>query len=280
MTTPRKLPDTLSQDVTLALAEDIGSGDLTAALIPAQNRCEATVICREPAVISGAGWFDEVFRQLDPSVEITWQMTDGDQVDADQLLCTLKGSARRILSGERTALNFLQTLSATATRTRGYVEAVAGTGCQVLDTRKTLPGLRLAQKYAVTCGGGKNHRIGLYDAILIKENHIMAAGSIQQAVGQAKQQFPNTTVEVEVENLDELRQAIDSQADIVMLDNMSNGMMREAVAITRGRCKLEASGNVNLQTIRGIAETGVDYISVGSLTKDIQAIDLSMRFKL
>jgi nicotinate-nucleotide pyrophosphorylase (carboxylating) len=279
MNSPSQLPSTIAEDVRLALAEDVGSGDLTAALIPEGEQCVATVISREVAVISGCAWFEEVFRQLDPTITIEWQVKDGDSVVADQLLCTLRGPARTILTGERSALNFLQTLSGTATKTRQYVDAIAGTGCTILDTRKTLPGLRLAQKYAVTCGGGKNHRIGLYDAILIKENHIMAAGSITQAVTRARALFPNISIEVEVENLTELQEAITSQADTVMLDNMSPELMREAVELTAGRCKLEASGNVNMTTIRNIAETGVDFISIGALTKDLQSIDLSMRFQ-
>lgn len=273
------LPTSIAEDVRHTLSEDIGSGDLTAALVPENQLSKATVICREAATISGCAWFDEVFNQLDTKVEISWHVTDGEQVMPDQPLCTLYGPARSILSGERSALNFLQTLSATATITQRYVERVAGTGCQILDTRKTLPGLRLAQKYAVSCGGGQNHRKGLYDMILIKENHIMAAGSIAAAVSQARKLSPQVRVEVEVENLDELQQAIASKADIVMLDNMENSIMREAVSITAGQCKLEASGGVNLDTIRSIAETGVDYISVGLLTKDVQAVDLSMRFQ-
>ncbi len=279
MVKPAPLPTTLSDDVMRALAEDIGDGDLTAALVPEDEQCVATVICREAGTISGCAWFNEVFHQLDPSIIIEWTVKDGDQVIADQPLCTLQGSARTILTGERSALNFLQTLSATATLTRQYVDAIAGTGCNILDTRKTLPGLRLAQKYAVTCGGGQNHRIGLYDMILIKENHIMAAGSISAAVARARELSPQVKVEVEVENLDELQQALESGADIVMLDNMDNATMSQAVKITNGRSKLEASGGVNLETIRGIAETGVDYISVGLLTKDIKALDLSMRFQ-
>ena len=273
------LPDSLPVIVEAALEEDIGDGDVTALLIPEENEARATVICREPAVIAGTAWFDEVFAQLDPDVEVQWQVEDGQSVAANTLLCTLTGNARSLLTGERTALNFLQTLSATATCVRRYVDLVEGTDVTILDTRKTIPGLRDAQKYAVTCGGGQNHRHGLYDGILIKENHIMAAGSIANAVNTARDLGTDLFIEVEVENLDELRQALDAQVDIVLLDNMDNDLLRQAVAINQGQAKLEASGNVNLQTIRGIAETGVDFISIGGLTKDIKAIDLSMRFR-
>jgi len=279
MSTTTPLPSSIAEDVKHALNEDIGSGDITAALIPEAQHSTATVICRDAATISGCAWFEEVFHQLDKHVKIDWLVADGQQVIPEQALCTLQGPSRSILSGERSALNFLQTLSATATLTRHYVGTIAGTNCKILDTRKTLPGLRLAQKYAVKCGGGENHRKGLYDMILIKENHIMAAGSIAAAVEQARKLSPKVQVEVEVENLDELQQAIASKADIVMLDNMDNQMMREAVSIAASQCKLEASGGVNLNTIRSIAETGVDFISVGLLTKDIKAVDLSMRFR-
>jgi nicotinate-nucleotide pyrophosphorylase (carboxylating) len=274
-----ELPTDLKACVALALAEDLGSGDLTAALIPEQARATATVISREPAVLCGSAWFDEVFRQLDSTVQIQWQATDGDRIERDQLLCTLSGPARALLSGERTALNFLQTLSSTATQARRYADAIAGTQATVLDTRKTLPGLRQAQKYAVRCGGCQNHRRGLFDAVLIKENHILAAGSIAQAVTKAKRLCPGITVEVEVENLSELQEALQVSPDIIMLDNFDLRDMRQAVIFAAGRVKLEASGNVNLDTIRTIAATGVDYISVGGLTKDVRAIDLSMRFK-
>ncbi len=279
MSKPAPLPSSVCEDVTRALHEDIGSGDLTAALIPKHQLCIASVISREAATLCGSAWFDEVFRQLDPLVEITWHAVDGDQVKADQPLCTLQGSARTILSGERSGLNFLQTLSATATLTQRYVAAISGTQCKILDTRKTLPGLRLAQKYAVTCGGGHNHRIGLYDMVLIKENHIMAAGSIGVAVAQARKLFPKVRVEVEVETLNELQQAIESHADVIMLDNMDNATIKKAVSITDKRSQLEASGGVSLETISAIAQTGVDFVSVGLLTKDIKAIDLSMRFQ-
>jgi nicotinate-nucleotide pyrophosphorylase (carboxylating) len=284
MTTFHPLPADLEAQVQRALAEDIGNGDLTASLIPADKTAQATVISREPAVLCGRAWFDAVFRQLDPGIAVNWLAAEGDRIIADQTLCTLTGSARTLLTGERTALNFLQTLSATATATRRHVDAIAGTSARVLDTRKTLPGLRLAQKYAVLCGGGVNHRIGLFDAILVKENHIAAAGSIAAAVAQARHAAGKRVVEVEVESLDELRQALATDIDRVLLDNFTLDMMREAVVINRehgnGRVQLEASGNVSLDTIRGIAETGVDFISIGGLTKHIQAIDLSMRFAI
>jgi nicotinate-nucleotide pyrophosphorylase (carboxylating) len=273
------LPDSLPIIVESALEEDIGDGDITAYLVPEESHSRATVICREKAVIAGVAWFDEVFSQLDPDIEIQWNVSDGDLVEADTIICTLQGDARSLLTGERTALNFIQTLSGTATCVHEYVQHVADTGVTILDTRKTLPGLRDAQKYAVTCGGGQNHRHGLYDGILIKENHIMASGSIAAAVATARELGAAVPVEVEVESLDELRQALEAGADIVLLDNMANDVLREAVAINDGQAKLEASGGVNLQTIRGIAETGVDYISIGGLTKDLKSIDLSMRFR-
>jgi len=272
--------------VALALAEDVGGGDLTAALIPEQAQAEATVISRENAVLCGIAWFDAVFHQLDARITIHWQAADGDRIEPNQLLCTLnqllctlRGPARALLTGERTALNFLQMLSSTATLARRYADAVAGTGATILDTRKTLPGLRLAQKYAVRCGGCQNHRIGLFDAVLIKENHIMAAGSISNAIAAARRLHPGVTVEVEVETLAELDEALTVRPDIVMLDNFDLATMAEAVKITGKRLKLEASGNVNFDTVRPIAETGVDYISIGGLTKDVRAVDLSMRFK-
>ncbi len=265
--------------VALALAEDVGGGDLTAALIPETAQAEATVVSREDAVLCGTAWFDAVFRQLDPRVDIDWQVADGERVQPDQPLCTLRGPARALLTGERTALNFLQALSGTATLARRFADTVAGTGAVILDTRKTLPGLRLAQKYAVRCGGCRNHRIGLFDAVLIKENHIMAAGSIRNAIAAARRLHPGVTVEVEVENLAELEEALAARPDIVMLDNFDLAALVEAVSITARRVKLEASGNVNFDTVRKIAETGVDYISIGGLTKDVRAIDLSMRFR-
>jgi nicotinate-nucleotide pyrophosphorylase (carboxylating) len=275
-------PAYVSATVSRALAEDVGAGDLTAQLIPADRISRATVITREDAVLCGCAWFDEVFRQLDPGIRVTWSAHDGDRVHADQTLCTLEGSARALLTGERTALNFLQSLSGTATVTQHYVDAVSGTGCRILDTRKTVPGLRLAQKYAVSCGGGTNHRIGLFDAILVKENHIAAAGSIAAAISAARALAPDVMLEVEVENLGELSQALDGAVDRILLDNFSLEDMRAAVAATREHrnkgIELEASGNMSLETLREVAVTGVDFISVGSLTKHVRAIDLSMRF--
>lgn len=265
--------------VALALAEDVGAGDLTAALIPEDARAEATVISRETAVLCGVAWFDAVFRQLDPRATVDWRAADGDRIEPNQVLCTLRGPARALLTGERTALNFLQMLCGTATLARRFADTVAGTGATILDTRKTLPGLRLAQKYAVRCGGCRNHRIGLFDAVLIKENHIMAAGSITHAIAAARRLHPGVIVEVEVENLAELEEALAARPDIVMLDNFDLATMTEAVRIAGGRVKLEASGNVNFDTVRQIAETGVDYISIGGLTKDVRAVDLSMRFR-
>ena len=263
-----------------ALSEDIGSGDITAQLIPAERLAHARVITRDAAVICGSAWVDAVFRQLDPRVAVHWQVADGERVAPNQPLFNLEGPARALLSGERSALNFLQTLSAVATRCRHFADLVEGTGVKLLDTRKTLPGLRLAQKYAVTQGGCHNHRIGLYDAFLIKENHIAACGGIAQAISAAHGIAPGKPVEVEVESLDELQQALEAGADIVMLDELSLEDMRAAVGITAGRAKLEASGGINESTLRTIAETGVDYISIGSLTKDVKAVDLSMRLSL
>lgn len=264
--------------VRRALAEDIGSGDVTAALIPADARATARVICREAAVLCGCAWFDAVFAELDERIRVTWNLCDGDRVQPDQVLCTLNGPARALLTGERAALNLLQTLSGTATRAAQYAAAVAGLPVRILDTRKTLPGLRLEQKYAVRTGGCHNHRIGLYDGILVKENHIAAAGSITAAVAAAHALGTQLPVEVEVENLDELREGLAAGADILLLDNFTPELLREAVAINAGRAKLEASGGVTLENIRSIAETGVDYISTGALTKDVKAVDLSMRF--
>lgn len=270
----------IQANVRTALREDIGSGDITAQLIPAERLAHATVITRESAVIAGTAWVDEVFRQLDPRVAVHWQVSDGQQVTANQPLFHLEGPARALLSGERSALNFLQSLSAVATRCQHFADLVKDTPVKLLDTRKTLPGLRLAQKYAVTCGGCHNHRLGLYDAFLIKENHIAACGGIAQAISAAHQIAPGKPVEVEVESLTELQQALDAGADIIMLDELSLDDMRTAVSLTAGRAKLEASGGINESTLRTIAETGVDYISIGSLTKDIKAIDLSMRLSL
>jgi nicotinate-nucleotide pyrophosphorylase (carboxylating) len=272
----------LAGQVKRALEEDIGSGDLTAALIPAARAGRASVITREPATLCGVPYVNAVFTQLDAAVRVDWQVAEGDQVVADQLLFSVVGPARALLTGERTALNFLQLLSATATAAHAYAALIEDTACRVLDTRKTIPGLRSAQKYAVRVGGGQNHRLGLFDAILIKENHIMAAGSIALAVTAARASAAGVSVEVEVENLEELRQAIAAGADIAMLDDFSLDGMREAVAINRGSrhpLKLEASGSVTKETIRAIALTGVDYVSVGSITKHVRAVDLSMRFE-
>ncbi|MBY4676743.1 carboxylating nicotinate-nucleotide diphosphorylase [Marinobacterium arenosum] len=277
MLTSQDLKNDIVATVRHALSEDIGSGDVTAQLIPAEQQATARVISRQDAVICGVEWVNEVFRQVDPSLTIDWRVKDGERVVRDQVLFTASGSARSLLTAERGALNFLQTLSGTATTSRHYADQVEGTGVKLLDTRKTLPGLRKAQKYAVTCGGCYNHRIGLYDAFLIKENHIMACGGIDAAVATAKRNEPGKPVEVEVETHAELEQALNAGADIVMLDNFSLEQMREAVAFTAGRAKLEASGGVTDEMLRPIAETGVDYISIGALTKHCQAVDLSMR---
>lgn len=278
------LTEHIGSSVASALAEDVGNGDLTAQLIPADKVASATVISRDRAVLCGAAWVDEVFRQLDSGVRVAWQAKDGDRVQAEQILFTLDGPARALLTGERTALNFLQTLSGTATATRQFVDAVSGTRCRILDTRKTLPGLRLAQKYAVQCGGGSNHRIGLFDAILIKENHLAAADSIASAVRSAREVSSSVLVEVEVENLAELREALDAKADRILLDNFGLEDMRGAVGIARQHVNagiaLEASGNMTLDSVRAVAATGVDFISVGGLTKHVTAIDLSMRFEV
>jgi nicotinate-nucleotide pyrophosphorylase (carboxylating) len=263
-----------------ALTEDIGNGDITAQLIPAERMAHATIITRESAVIAGSAWVDAVFRLLDPRVAVHWQVGDGERVQPNQALFHLEGPARALLSGERSALNFLQALSAVATRSRHYADMVADTQVKLLDTRKTLPGLRLAQKYAVTCGGCHNHRIGLYDAFLIKENHIAACGGIAAAISAAHRIAPGKPVEIEVESLEELQEALDAGADIVMLDELSLDDMRTAVRLTNGKAKLEASGGINDGTLRAIAETGVDYISLGTLTKDVKAVDLSMRLSL
>lgn len=259
------------------LSEDVGPGDITAQLIPESQWAEAHVITRDNAVLCGVAWVDEIFRRLDSRVLLTWEAADGDRLAADQCFLRLAGPARSLLTGERAALNVLQTLSGTATTTRHAVDLIAGTGVRLLDTRKTLPNMRLAQKYAVTCGGGHNHRIGLWDAFLIKENHIAACGSIAKAVKEARKVASDVPVEVEVETFDELDQALDAGADIVMLDNFSLDELREAVKRGNGRTTLEASGNVNATTLKAIADTGVDCISSGALTKDITSIDLSMR---
>jgi len=267
-------------DVARALAEDFGNGDATADLLPATATASATVITRENAVLCGTAWFDACFRARDPAVVIEWQARDGDRVAANSTLCTLRGNARALVGAERSALNFLQTLSGTATVAAQFADAVSGTRTRILDTRKTLPGLRFAQKYAVRCGGANNHRIGLFDAILIKENHIAAAGSLAAAVAAARAAHPNLLLEVEVENFDELDQALAAKVDRIMLDEFSPDDMRRAVAYVAGRVPLEVSGSVTLDRVRSIAETGVDFISVGSLTKHVRAIDLSMRVRM
>lgn len=270
----------IEANVRIALAEDVGAGDITAQLIPAEQQAHARVITREAAVISGVAWVKEVFRQVDSSVKVHWLVADGQRVQANDVLFELKGAARSLLTGERAALNFLQSLSAVATRAQYFADMVAGTAVKLLDTRKTLPGLRLAQKYAVTCGGCHNHRLGLYDAFLIKENHIAACGGVAATVEAAHRIAPGKPVEVEVENLEELREALAAGADIIMLDELSLEDMRTAVELNAGQAKLEASGGVNELTIRAIAETGVDFISLGTLTKDVKAVDLSMRLSV
>lgn len=276
------LPPNLAQQVTIALVEDIGSGDVTAELVPADQRVTGKVISREPAILCGRPWVTEVFRQLDPSVQLTWTADDGDRVAANQTLFEIAGLARPVLTGERAALNFLQLLSGTATATRRYVEAIAGTASAVLDTRKTLPGLRTAQKYAVLCGGAQNLRIGLFDQVLIKENHIAAAGSLTEAIRAARRAAGSKKVEVEVETLQEFSEALQAAPDIIMLDEFSLSDMRAAVELNSASdhsVKIEASGRVTLETVRAIAETGVDYISIGSITKHVRAVDLSMRLE-
>jgi nicotinate-nucleotide pyrophosphorylase (carboxylating) len=273
------LEEAVTQDVTRALAEDIGTGDLTARLIPADRTANARLLTRQDGVLCGTEWFNRTFEELDPEVEIFWHHQDGDDIVAGSSLCELEGSARAILTGERTAINFVQLLSGIATRTRRFVRAIEGTRARVLDTRKTLPGLRIATKYAFATGGGTNNRIGLYDGILIKDNHVHAAGGVAKAVRAASHDAqPGIMLQVEVETLDQLREAIDAGAKSILLDNFDLAKMREAVKISAGRAELEASGGVTLEGIRAIAETGVDRISVGSLTKDVQALDLSMRF--
>ncbi|WP_369160354.1 carboxylating nicotinate-nucleotide diphosphorylase [Candidatus Thiodiazotropha sp. LNASS1] len=269
----------INEQVGQALSEDLGTGDLTAELLDEHVLARAHIICRQHAVICGVAWVNQVFGQLDGSIELDWRVADGDSVTPGSLLCRLQGNNRSLLSGERTALNYLQTLSATATVTRRYVEAVEGTGVTILDTRKTIPGLRVQQKYAVACGGGRNHRIGLYDAILLKENHVQIAGSIGAALKRANQiATDGVEIEVEVESLAQLDEALSAGAKRILLDNFGLKMLREAVAMNAGQARLEASGGVNLETIRSIAETGVDDISVGALTKDVRAVDLSMLF--
>lgn len=272
-------PDLIQIEVRRALAEDFGSGDVTADLIDEAASARGHIVCRESAVIAGIPWAQECFHALDPKVRINWYCTDGDRVEAQASLCRIEGRARALVGAERCALNFLQMLSATATVTRSYVDAIAGTRAVILDTRKTIPGLRLAQKYAVRCGGGSNHRIGLFDAILIKENHVAAAGGVAAAVAAARARHPDLLLEVEVESLDELAQALRAGADRVLLDDFSDALLRDAVAFASGRVPLEVSGSVDMTRVRAIAECGVDYISIGALTKNIRAIDLSMRLE-
>jgi nicotinate-nucleotide pyrophosphorylase (carboxylating) len=277
-----KLPADIAAAVTRALAEDLGSGDVTAALIDEKQHAEARVLARESAVLCGTAWFDEVYRQVDARVAVRWLHRDGARIEPDTIVCTVAGPARALLTGERTALNFLQTLSGTASAASRFADAIRGTSARILDTRKTLPGLRAAQKYAVRCGGAHNHRQGLYDAILIKENHIAAAGSIESAVSRARAQTPSLLLEIEVENLEQLRAALATSADRVMLDNFPPTQLREAVAIRNAhkgkRKELEASGNIDLDNVRAVAETGVDWISTGAITKNVRAIDYSLRF--
>lgn len=268
----------IRRQVAEAVAEDVGAGDLTAALLPGDLLAAARVISREQGVICGCSWFAEVFRQIDAGVVVEWLVRDGDRVTQNQPLCLLNGRARSLLTAERTALNFLQTLSGTASKTSRYVEAVAGTGVRILDTRKTLPGMRLAQKYAVRCGGGHNHRIGLYDAVLIKENHIRAAGSIAAVLHRAQQDYPGIDSEIEVESLQQLQEALETGAKRILLDNFPIDALRSAVVLNRGRARLEVSGGVGIDAIRELAETGVDDISVGALTKHLRAFDLSLLF--
>jgi nicotinate-nucleotide pyrophosphorylase (carboxylating) len=281
---PNQTLDSLHQviedDVRRALTEDVGSGDITAELIPVDRHASARILTREAAIFCGSAWASEVFRQVDPQISCQWLVKDGDPIEADQVFCILNGPARGLLTAERSAMNFIQTLSATATRSRHFADLVNGIGVRLLDTRKTLPGLRMAQKYAVTCGGCHNHRIGLFDAFLIKENHIAACGGILEAVQQARSLAPGKPVEVEVESLDELQQALAAGADIIMLDELSLDEMREAVRLTGGQAALEASGGITEATLRAVAQTGVDFISIGSLTKDIKAVDLSMRLSM
>ncbi|WP_159655610.1 carboxylating nicotinate-nucleotide diphosphorylase [Vibrio atypicus] len=280
----QQLPLEISRAVAETIKEDLGgtldpAADITASLIPADAQNEATIITREHGVFCGQAWADEVFKQLGGEVTIEWHVQDGDKVEPNQVLCSLSGPSRALLTGERNAMNFIQTLSGCATITAQYAAELEGTDCRLLDTRKTIPGLRSALKYAVACGGGFNHRIGVFDAYLIKENHIIANGGIAQTIKTAKELNPGKPVEVETESLAELQEAIDAGADIIMLDNFTTDMMREAVKLNAGRAALENSGNVTLDTLREYAETGVDYISVGALTKHLKALDLSMRFK-
>ncbi|CAG0124427.1 nicotinate-nucleotide pyrophosphorylase (carboxylating) [Rhodocyclaceae bacterium] len=279
MTFLHNLDTHIQANIRAALDEDVGDLDLTAQLIPEHAQARATVITRQRAVLCGTQWFEGCFRALDANCEIRWHLREGDMAEANQILCEIHGQARALLTAERTALNFLQTLSATATLTRRYADAVAGTQTMIMDTRKTLPGLRMAQKYAVSVGGGHNQRVGLFDGILIKENHIMAAGSIHAALQHAFRIAPEgVTIQIEVETLEQLGEALDAGAELILLDNFDLGLMRAAVTLTAGRAQLEASGGIHLGNVRAVAETGVERISIGGLTKDVQAVDLSMRF--
>ena len=278
METSGQLAAEIERNVTAALAEDIGSGDLTAQLMPAGHPARGIVVSREAAVLCGSAWFDACFHRLDTRARIRWHARDGDRIDAGQTLCEIEADTRALLTAERPALNFLQLLSGTASVTRSYVDAITGTRAQIVDTRKTLPGLRLAQKYAVRCGGGANHRLGLYDGILIKENHIMASGGVAPVLAQARKLAPQGVfIQIEVETLEQLGEALAAGAKMILLDNMDLAQMRRAVSLTAGRALLEASGGVDLSKVRAIAETGVDRISIGSLTKDVRAVDLSLR---
>jgi nicotinate-nucleotide pyrophosphorylase (carboxylating) len=277
-----QIPLDLEAQVSAALREDIGTGDVTALLVPATQQVRGRVISREDAILSGRPWVEATFRHLDPNLQLTWHAQDGDRITANQVIFEIAGAARPVLTGERTALNFLQLLSATATAARRFVDAIAGTGCKILDTRKTIPGLRTAQKYAVLCGGAQNHRIGLYDMVLIKENHIAAAGSLSGAINSARRVAPNIPVEVEVETLEEFNEALAAKPDIILVDEFSQPDMLEAVAINKAHerpVKIEASGSVSLETVRAIAQTGVDFISIGGITKHVRAVDLSMRLE-
>ncbi len=270
----------IKTQVSQALAEDIGSGDLTAELIPQDNQATAHLICREPAVLCGQDWFDEVFSQLDNSITIQWHANDGDSINNEQRICTISGNARHILTGERSAMNFLQTLSGTATSTQQYVRQLGSTSVKLLDTRKTIPGLREAQKYAVKCGGAYNHRYGLFDGVLIKENHIMAAGSITHAIANARISIPHTLkIEVEVETLEEVTEALNAGADILLLDNMDNNMLEQAIELNHGRALLEVSGNITMERLKELGRLAIDFISTGAITKHVRAVDFSLRFE-
>ncbi len=275
---PEMLREVIEKNVRASLEEDIGDGDITASLISSQEQAHAIVLVRESAVLSGSLWFQKVFETLDPKIKVKWRFKDGDTIQAGDIVCEVIGSARTILTGERTALNFLQTLSGTATKTHRFVKALEHSTTKILDTRKTLPGLRLAQKYAVLCGGGYNHRMGLYDAILIKENHILACGSIVKAVAQAKRSNPAMRVEVEVESIEELQEAVDAEADMVLLDNFSLDNVKKAIAIVDNSLLIELSGGMDLDKVAELKDLGADFISIGTLTKDIHATDFSMRF--